>query len=342
VAPVRTVAFADSCKPPNHGALTPATYNNCTGPHGMAQRRLRPNKKRNATRSRHTHHSAVPRATHDHATRSSSTFPHRATAATTVPEPFEHFAFHGNVVNPDTGAIAEYVELSKCSEGHHWRQSNTDEIGRLAQGYGDIKGTNTMFFIPFSEIPQNKTSTYLRVVSAYRPEKENPRRVRWTVGGDQIDYPGDVSTKTADLTTSKILVNSVLSTPKALFGTGDIKYYYLGTPLPGPEFMCIPLHMIPPEIMIAYDLEKLVHKGAVYVRIDEGMYGLPQAGKLANDQLQKFLAVDGYEPMPVTPGLWRHKTRTFNYVSWWTTLESNTPTKLTPIISLPPCANTTL
>jgi hypothetical protein len=115
-----------------------------------------------------------------------------------------------------------------------------------------------------------------------------------------------VSTKTADLTTSNILVNSVRSTPKALFGTGDIKDYYLGTPHPGPEFMRIPLHMIPPEIMISYDLEKLVHKGAVYVRvvrIDKGMYGLPQAGKLA------FLAVDGYEPMPATPGLWRHKTR---------------------------------
>jgi hypothetical protein len=239
--------------------------------------------------------------------------PHYVGRKTSVPEPFEHFAFHGNAVNPDTGAIAKYVELSKCSEGHHWRQSNTDEIGRLAQGYGDIKGTNTMFFIPFSEIPENKISTYLRVVSAYRPEKENPRRVRWTVGGDRIDYPGDVSTKTADLTTSKILVNSTLSTPKALFGTGDIKDYYLGTPLPGPEFMRIPLHMIPPEIMIAYDLEKLVHKGAVYVRIDKGMYGLPQAGKLANDQLQKFLAVDGYEPMPVTPGLWRHKTRDIQF-----------------------------
>ncbi|KAI2488785.1 Reverse transcriptase (RNA-dependent DNA polymerase) [Fragilaria crotonensis] len=39
------------------------------------------------------------------------------------------------------------------------------------------------------------------------------------------------------------------------------------------------------------------------------MYGLPQAGRLANDQLIKFLAPHGYEPAPLTPGLWRHTTR---------------------------------
>jgi hypothetical protein len=36
------------------------------------------------------------------------------------------------------------------------------------------------------------------------------------------------------------------------------------------------------------------------------MYGLPQAGKLANDRLRHFLAPYGYVPCPVTPGLWKH------------------------------------
>jgi hypothetical protein len=43
------------------------------------------------------------------------------------------------------------------------------------------------------------------------------------MGGNLIDYPGDVSTKTADLTTAKILFNSVLSTPKAKFMGIDLK-----------------------------------------------------------------------------------------------------------------------
>jgi hypothetical protein len=39
------------------------------------------------------------------------------------------------------------------------------------------------------------------------------------------------------------------------------------------------------------------------------MYGLPQAGRLANDQLIAFLAPHGYHPVPLTPGLWRHTTK---------------------------------
>jgi len=39
------------------------------------------------------------------------------------------------------------------------------------------------------------------------------------------------------------------------------------------------------------------------------MYGLPQAGKLANIQLQHFLAPHGYHPCPFTPGLWTHITQ---------------------------------
>jgi hypothetical protein len=39
--------------------------------------------------------------------------------------------------------------------------------------------------------------------------KRKPRRVRFTVGGDRIEYAGEVSTKTADLTTVKTFFNSV-------------------------------------------------------------------------------------------------------------------------------------
>jgi len=38
------------------------------------------------------------------------------------------------------------------------------------------------------------------------------------------------------------------------------------------------------------------------------MYGLPQAGKLANTQLKTFLEPHGYHPCPITPGLWMHNT----------------------------------
>ena len=69
-------------------------------------------------------------------------------------------------------------------------------------------GTETIFPIPVTSIPAGRKATYARIVCADRPEKENPRRVRLTVGGDQIDFPGDVSTKTSGLTTVKIHLNS--------------------------------------------------------------------------------------------------------------------------------------
>ena len=39
------------------------------------------------------------------------------------------------------------------------------------------------------------------------------------------------------------------------------------------------------------------------------MYGLSQAGRLANDHLVALLEPHGYKPCPLTPGLWRHTTR---------------------------------
>jgi hypothetical protein len=94
-----------------------------------------------------------------------------------------------------------------------------------------LQGTNTFFFVHVKDIPKGCKATYLRVVSAMRPEKANPCRVRWTAGGDGIDYPDDVSTKTADLTTAKLLINSAISTPNARYMTADLKDFYFGTPM---------------------------------------------------------------------------------------------------------------
>jgi hypothetical protein len=235
---------------------------------------------------------------------------HHAAAAASDPAfpsvPFtEHFALHGNATNPDTGRIADYLELSKCSEGALWIESCKDEFGRLCQGHGSDmpSGTETMFFIPISAIPKGRKPTYLRIVAAFRPEKSNPRHVRFTVGGDRIDYLGDVSTKTADLPTVKTLLNSVISTPNACFMTGDLKDFYLNTPMDHYEYMRILVSIIPPSIMLEYALAPLVHNDNVYVEIRQGMYGLPQAGKIANDRLTTFLAPYGYKPVAITPGL---------------------------------------
>ena len=42
----------------------------------------------------------------------------------------------------------------------------------------------------------------------FRPQKADPNRVRMTAGGNLIEYAGELTTRTADLTTAKIVWNS--------------------------------------------------------------------------------------------------------------------------------------
>jgi hypothetical protein len=79
-----------------------------------------------------------------------------------------------------------------------------------------------------------------------------------TVGGDRIEYPGEVATKTADLVVTKAIINSVCSTKAALYMDMDIKKYYLGTPLEQYEYARIPINVVPKEIMNEYNLHALV------------------------------------------------------------------------------------
>ena len=42
------------------------------------------------------------------------------------------------------------------------------------------------------------------------------------------------------------------------------------------------------------------------MKVYKGMYGLKQAGIIANDELIKHLKPYGYHPVKFTPGLWKH------------------------------------
>jgi hypothetical protein len=85
------------------------------------------------------------------------------------------------------------------------------------------------------------------------------------VGGDRLDYSGDVATSTADVTTFKILINSTLFTKEFAMMMMDINSYYLGTPLPRFEYMKMPLSRFPEEIVQKYNLNALAVDGWVYI-----------------------------------------------------------------------------
>jgi hypothetical protein len=69
------------------------------------------------------------------------------------------------------------------------------------------------------------------------------------------------------------------------------------------EYMRIPITLIPQEIIDQYNLLPLVSDGHVYIEVQKGMYGLPQAGILANQLVARCLAIHGYHQTKFTPGL---------------------------------------
>jgi hypothetical protein len=108
---------------------------------------------------------------------------------------------------------------------------------------------------------------------------------------------------------SKIMWNSVISTPDAKFARADIKNMYIKTPLDWYEYMRMPLNLFPDDIVDHYNLSQKARNGFVYMEIRKGMYGLPQARILANKLLKNWLALHGYFEQPHTLGLWKHVSR---------------------------------
>jgi hypothetical protein len=79
------------------------------------------------------------------------------------------------------------------------------------------------------------------------------------------------------------------------------------------EYMRIPIKLIPQEIINQYNLLPLVSDGHVYMEVQKGMYGLPQAVILANQLIARRLAIHGYRQTKFTPGLWGHVTRPIQF-----------------------------
>ena len=184
-----------------------------------------------------------------------------------------------------------------------WRTADSEEYSRL---------TDSQTFHPIyqNELPSDRVATY------YNPQyKEkidhngkHERRCRGTIGGDRLDYPGAVTARTADMEVVKILMNSALSDDAEIM-TLDIKDYYLGTPLDRAEYLRIDCKFIPIDCMIKYNLQKYVHNGFIMHEVNKGMYGLKQAGILAQQKLITHLVPAGYLQHPHVPCLFLHKER---------------------------------
>jgi hypothetical protein len=91
------------------------------------------------------------------------------------------------VVHPATNeTMTKYDNIIAVPELREvWLEAMCKELGRLAQGWGTTKGTDTIQFMTHEEIAEispDRMVTYARIVCDFCPQKEDPNRVRITVG----------------------------------------------------------------------------------------------------------------------------------------------------------------
>jgi hypothetical protein len=237
--------------------------------------------------------------------------------ASTCPTDIKHYM--NPAIHPVTGeTFTSYKKAMKDPAiADIWQTAFGKEFGGMAQGdnrTGTV-GTNAMFVMTHDDIARlrGKKYTYANIVLDHRPQKEDPNRIRITAGGDKIQYNDELSVRSADISTAKLHWNSVISTENARYMCLDLSLFYLSAALEYYEYMKIPLALFPAWIVEQYDLLQHAKDGMVHIEMRRAVWGLPQAGILANKKLRRKLAPHGYHEHANTPGLWYHESRPISF-----------------------------
>jgi hypothetical protein len=188
-----------------------------------------------------------------------------------------------------------------------WHIEESKELLRL------IDGTHIMKIDWDMKPVDRKASYYNPQIQCKVKDGITVRRIRGTYGGNISDYSGIRSSYTADLQTVKLHYNAVVSEGAKML-TLDLTDFYLGSVLPRPEYMCLTRDQVPLDIQQRYKHTINWRGNRALVQIDKGIYGLPQAGKLAQDDLIPLLSAGGYHQCKNTPLLFKHESRAISFV----------------------------
>ena len=209
---------------------------------------------------------------------------------------------------PTTGKQLEYRHLIQdLATKAVWNPAMSTEVDRLVS-------TQTTIFMEMRDTPKGEKAVYTRLVVDLRPNKAVHERLRMCMGGDKIENVMDKTMRTADLTTCKLYMNGVVSMPGARFAGGYVKYFYLNTPLREKRYVKVRAKYIPEGNIKKHNLKQYIEdNGWIHFEIGKGMYGIPEAGRLANDLLRVRLKKYGYIEATHTPNYWKHMWKP---ISW--------------------------
>jgi hypothetical protein len=193
-----------------------------------------------------------------------------------------------SVIHPTTGIPQEYQALCTGPDGDIWTLTCTRYIGCLACGIDSATndhGTKIFRFIAHTALSSDRHATYLCIIVAKKTHKEEKQRMHFSWGGNLVDYPGVVSTPSHRQSYhSQNSFQQYHLHPRCQIHDSRQHTFYLNTPMPQPEYMQIPVPVVPDIILTNYKLQQgLIHNGHILVETNKGMHSLPQAGCLAYD-----------------------------------------------------------
>ena len=213
------------------------------------------------------------------------------------------------VAPPLLGTTA-YSKLRQGPDQEHWDAAFADELRRL------VFRTKSITWIKSGILPQGRTATYANPVGRIKSVNgQRTFRIRLTYGGDRSDFDGNRTSYTVEYTTAKCLLNAVV-TENAEHITLDLEDFYLFTDLERPEYMRMPIAFIPMSLRVELGMDHLPDSSSILWEVNKGLYGMPQAGLLAQQELNKLLAANDYIASPTTAGLYTHRTRKIQFVVW--------------------------
>lgn len=176
-------------------------------------------------------------------------------------------------------------------------------------------GKPCLEFVPWSSLPVScRPSRYVLVARDKNlPDGSHKAKMRGTFDGSTSTYAGPVAADTADILLVRAHWHACLARGWHR-ATVDISAFYVGTPMDHDEWMEIRLSQLPQDLAQSDRIRRLCRGDRLLVRVRKGIYGLPQAGRLARERLVKHLTTAGYHEHPHVPSLFSHASGRLRFV----------------------------
>ena len=168
-----------------------------------------------------------------------------------------------------------------------WAEKMDAEMERL------IVNTGTAIPISWDEMDPEKVASYCSMVMEAREGKD--WRVRCVFGGDRQTPRPEWTSRNSDMVTKKIFANAIVSSGKKLCIL-DIKDFYIApmNVLDTPEYMFISAKDISPKLRATYGHLIEQRSGRLLLKLVKSIYGMRQAGFIAQKNLIELLKAHGY------------------------------------------------